>query len=68
MRSSSVLRKAGENRTAPNPPPASLTLTFLDGAGSYFADALFQEALVDLGHLGAVGAQDGDALWLDGAI
>lgn len=48
------------------PPFASLTLH--DGADGHAADALFQEALVDLGHLGVVGAQDGDALRQDGAI
>lgn len=58
-----------QERTEPTlPSPASLTLTLHDGADSHPTDALFQEALVDLGHLGVVGAQDGDALRPDGAI
>lgn len=60
-----VLRRGEEQ---PKPPSYSLTLTLHDGADGHAADALFQEALVDLGCLGVVGAEDGDALRMDGAI
>lgn len=58
---------SGEERSNPSRPP-SLTLTLHDGADGHATDALFQEALVDLGCLGVVGAEDGDALRMDGAI
>lgn len=58
---------SGEESSNPSRPP-SLTLTLHDGADGHAADALFQEALVDLGCLGVVGAEDGDALRMDGAI
>lgn len=44
------------------------SLTLGDGADGHPVDALPLQALVDLGHLGAVGAQDGDAVRPDGAI
>lgn len=58
-----------EGRREPTrPSPASLTLTLHDGADHHSAHAFLHEALLDLGYLGIVGAQDGDALRQDGAI
>lgn len=48
--------------------PCSPTLALHDGADGDPADAFFQQALVDLGHLGVIRAEDGDALRPDGAI